>query len=198
MGDVKITYETLFDLLRREKDRDDLQEIDSEFYKDILDYLKQKQSFLEADMKSGLFGGSEFEKTRIQIHNVKRLVKDLYERRLIKIMRLAFNKSKVNSQFTNTIAMLPQEQELYAELMAVFGKSRRQVLDGILGFGNGGAASAERPKADIKVKIRFKTSVPQFVGKEKERYGPYGEGDSVELPKVLADILVKQDKAVME
>jgi DNA replication initiation complex subunit (GINS family) len=42
MADVKITYETLFDLLRREKNRNELQQLDPSFYLDVVSYLKEK------------------------------------------------------------------------------------------------------------------------------------------------------------
>jgi len=41
--EVNITYETLFELMRREKMREDLQEISPSFFDDVLEYLIEKQ-----------------------------------------------------------------------------------------------------------------------------------------------------------
>ena len=37
-----ITYDTLFDLLKREKERPDLQKLETTFFNDLVFYLKQK------------------------------------------------------------------------------------------------------------------------------------------------------------
>ena len=43
---VAITYETLFDILRMEKRREDLQELQKTFFQDAVHYLKQKKERL--------------------------------------------------------------------------------------------------------------------------------------------------------
>ena len=35
MSDINITYDLLFDILRYEKSRDDLQKLDDKFYQDV-------------------------------------------------------------------------------------------------------------------------------------------------------------------
>jgi len=272
MNEVKITYETLFDLLRREKDREELQELDETFYADVLNYIEKKQSFLkEEGSQAGLIGASESEKTRVQIQNIKKIVKDLFERRQSKIIKLAVNKSKVNSTLTNTVVMLPEEKAFFNQLVEVFSKNREDVLNKILFFDNGEKKTVETPKPepklskedlkeipveekeepekeveekkaielvkeeatetevteskdsgsqseteisetqaepekpeeekpvedeyDIKVKVRFTGHVPKFVGKKLEIYGPFEEGDTAELPKIIANILINKKRA---
>jgi DNA replication initiation complex subunit (GINS family) len=99
MVDVKITYETLFDLLRRERGRDEIQELDPGFYDDVLTYLTDKKAILDgiSDPES-----SEAEKTRIQLQNIKKIVKELYERREKKILLLAINKIRTGSNVIDT------------------------------------------------------------------------------------------------
>ena len=46
MVEVNITYETLFDLLRRERSRNELQELEETFYEDVKKYLEEKQNML--------------------------------------------------------------------------------------------------------------------------------------------------------
>ena len=42
--EVVVTFETLYDALRREKSRDDLQNLPKSFFTDVLVYLREKQS----------------------------------------------------------------------------------------------------------------------------------------------------------
>ena len=45
--DVVITYETLFDILRREKSRDELQELPISFFYDLMNYMNEKNEFIK-------------------------------------------------------------------------------------------------------------------------------------------------------
>ena len=47
-NEITITYETLFDLLRREKSRDELQSLSPTFFIDFIDYLKDKVNILKS------------------------------------------------------------------------------------------------------------------------------------------------------
>ena len=44
--EVAITFETIYEILRREKNKEDLQRIDNDFFQDVLNYLKEKQQIL--------------------------------------------------------------------------------------------------------------------------------------------------------
>ncbi len=259
MNEVKITYETLFDLLRREKSKEELQELDPTFYADVISYLQGKFSLLKgSESQSGLFGASESEKVKIQVVNIKKMIKELYERRLTKILRLAFNRSKTGAGLMNTTSMLPEEKEFFEQSLHLFTKDRVKVLNRILeldvnskGVPDKPPAAQHREKADAaeedsrqqpqpdqpakeentseeqrsgqdsaeedkkeeskdkeeyvhnkdsdtgekKVKIRFKEPIPKFVDRKMESYGPFQEGDVSEVPEMIANILLKKDKA---
>ena len=47
--EVNITYETLYELLKREKDMTDLQKLDSSFFNDFVDYLNEKKKMLDKE-----------------------------------------------------------------------------------------------------------------------------------------------------
>ena len=42
MVDVLVTYETLYELLRREKSRQEIQKMDADFYDNVLKYVCDK------------------------------------------------------------------------------------------------------------------------------------------------------------
>ena len=46
MDNIKITLETLYDILRNEKKREDLQKLESTFFIDVISYMREKQAFL--------------------------------------------------------------------------------------------------------------------------------------------------------
>ena len=130
MVDVKITYETLFDLLRREKGRNELQGLESTFYSDVITYLKDKQKILQGqDSKSPLFSRGEQEKIRIQIKNIKKILRELYELREKKILNLAVNKVKTGSDLVDTSNLLAEERSFFADACTLLDKYKQGVLE---------------------------------------------------------------------
>jgi len=45
------------------------------------------------------------------------------------------------------------------------------------------------------LEVEITGEVPEFMGTDLDRYGPFSEGDLVELPKDNAEILENRDKA---
>ena len=90
--EINITYETLFEILKREKETTDLQKLDHKFLNDFVDYLNEKMKLLEKD--DNLFSYEEKKKLEKQIDNARRLIKEIYERREKKIIDLALMKSR--------------------------------------------------------------------------------------------------------
>ena len=64
------------------------------------------------------------------------------------------------------------------------------------GTGESEEAKEEKPAVRRETKlVRFLHSVPKFVGKELEEYGPFEEEDVASLPAELADVLVRKGRA---
>ena len=64
---IAITYETLFDILRMEKRREDLQQLQPSFFDDTVHYLKQKKELIrKRDHESGIDSFDEIKKLSIQ------------------------------------------------------------------------------------------------------------------------------------
>jgi len=128
--DVVITYETLFELLRIEKNREDLQKLEETFFSDVLQYLKDKRADFEttAESQSTLFAADEKEKARLEYENIKKILKDLYDHREKKIVRTAVNKARTGALLLNASNMLPCERMLLDSLSAVMGEFRKNIL----------------------------------------------------------------------
>ena len=215
MGDrIKVTYETLYELMRQEKNREEIQQLDPSFYDDVLVYLREKQQYLDACLaKSDLFSVSEREKTLQQIQNAKRLLRELYERREKKIIDLALNKSRTNSGLINTAQLLAEEIALYDRFTTVLNEARDRVLVRVLALQGEVQHSAVNnshtfsqqavPQRSLNTteqksskRVRFLEEVQQFVGEELEQYGPFHPRDLAAIPPNLADILISSGKAV--
>ena len=94
-----ITYETLYDLLRNETYKPELQKLDPEFYKTSIQYLKEKKGILESqEKKESIFSDTETEKTSQQVKSILRIIKELYEKREAKIIQLALVSSRTKQE----------------------------------------------------------------------------------------------------
>ena len=53
----------------------------------------------------------------------------------------------------------------------------------------------EEPKQEDKKKVMILMDLPNFLGIDGKEYGPYKEGDMVELPIEIADLLIRKKAA---
>jgi len=130
--EINITYETLFELLRREKNREELQKLDDNFFSDVVNYLKDKKSALELP-KNDIFAAEERRKAENQLGNIKNILKEIYEKREKKIMHMALDMSRtsvgiLNSEIIDTSNMLKEEKELFDCLVQNLNNIRKGVL----------------------------------------------------------------------
>ena len=210
--EINLTYETLFELLRREKNRVEIQPLEASFYKDFLDYFKTKKELLqERQGKLSPDQGEDLTKLMIQIDNIKKIMKELYERREKKIVNLALLAARSNSR-TRKEELLEFEENLYNNLISLFSGFRNGILLNLLNQNspvlpelylpsqanpenNSGQAEDDSKEKKEEILIRFLSSVPQFVGEELETYGPFNGEEITTLPTKIADILINRGKA---
>ena len=217
--EINITYETLFDLLRREKSRAELQKLSDTFFEDVNSYIKEKHAILkDQQMKIGMSAIAEKEKTEKQIENIKSMLKGLFERRQQKIVEMAIIKSKTSSDITDYSALLKEEREMFDELVELLNRFKKNLLVKLVTnqefiepkqekkepelTKSKKLETAEETKPETKAEelektklIRFIYSVPKFVGRHLEVYGPFEEDDTANLPEEIADILIKKGRA---
>ncbi len=205
---VNLTYESIFDVLVREKSRDELQKLDDSFFRDVASYINNKNLILASEENK--------EKIMQQIQNTKRMLRELYERREKKIMNMALVASRTSPSFIDTSNMLSVERSLFEGLLQQLDLFRNNVLQNIL---NSKQPILPEPKLVVELKkeepedfksaleiseeqpgvlksIKFLKNVPSFVGKELEIYGPFEAEQVARLPVELADILIGKGNAV--
>lgn len=207
---VVLTYETLYEILRKEKNHDELQKIDSNFFTDALNYLREKQQAYDDTLaKNDIFSQSEREKLHIQIANIKKILRDLYDLRERKIINMAINSSRIKTHILDSQHLLPPEQSLFQSIHTVLLQHRQGIVNRIIEARDvelmpvvlpppelHAPETVESPANTSTTKhVKFLDTIEQFVGEELEMYGPYAANDEAELPRELADVLIRQGKA---
>lgn len=199
MVDV-ITYETLYDLLREEKAASTLVKLDPDFFEKVSKYIAEKQAILLAqEQKSSVFTASETLKTKKQLDNIQRIIRELYERREFKIIDLATFQSRTN-ELVDLSTMLEIEKQLYFSVLESLNLFRKEILFALLEARipkkvteiAHNSSTQEKPK-ELKT-VRFVQAVPKFVGADLKVYGPFEEEDVASVPSRIAEILVKKEK----
>ncbi len=214
-NEINLTYETLFELSRREKNRPELQKLEKSFFADFVNYLSQKKGILEGKSAGDFYSQSEKQKVESQVYNIRKMMKELYDRREKKIVDMAVIRAKTGGKVFET-NLSDEEKLLFEELSSVMLMFRENILsplmdgaipetkdlkinaiDSNLGeIGQNAEISTEKGKKADKntIKVEFLAPVPEFVGLDLEEYGPFNEKDVFSLPKEIADVLI-QNKA---
>lgn len=131
--EVPVTYEWFYELLRREKNREELQPLEAGFFQKVLFYLQEKQRFYDASVrKTDLFSIGEQEKLHIQLSNVRRILREFYDRREKKIVDIALNKSRAPMIVPNMEVLLPEEKVLFESVIGVLSRLRMELLTAVL------------------------------------------------------------------
>ena len=213
-NEIKITYEVLFDLFRREKNREELQKLDSTFFEDVIAYMKEKNNILQEKIQKNE-SKDEIKKMHIQLENINKLVKELYERRERKILTMALNKVRINQNIINTSSLLAEEKMFFDQLIELLSFYRNEILEKVGNqqkptliksqpinqlsnqLSNTDPNTASDKNNQIK-SIRFIVAMPKFMGEQMEVYGPFQQNDVTQLPAKLADLLISKGKAKAE
>lgn len=204
MGDEKdsvITYEILYEVLRIEKYRAELQKLDDGFFDKVTRYLEEKKAILtSSESKDSVFASQSITKTRKQIENIQKLIKELYEKRESKIVQMAIYASRMDSQPGDVNGLLQDEKLMYESLVEQLNAFRSGIMYNLL---NAKKPKVVRPiskkeeeseeKSANKI-VRFIQAVPQFMGEDMNVYGPFEAEDVANLPEIVSEVLIKSNK----
>jgi len=201
--EVIITYENLYEILRREKYRTELQRLDRTFFKDIIKYLNEKEAILASQSKKdNIFASTEVEKTRTQLRNVRKILKELYEKRENKIIQLALYTAR-SEMAQDASMLLPEELALYNDLLEKFSKYKNNILIKLLQ--NQLPILEKKEQKDLKTLDKTETlaikviqNIPEFVGPDMETYGPFEVGETIHIKPKIANILINSKQAENE
>jgi hypothetical protein len=209
MGEeIAITFETLYDLLMREKQREELLELEQSFFQDVVEYLQEKmKAWDKIKQDDDLFSQGERDKIETELRNIRKIVKDLYERREKKIVDLAMNKSRIGGGLEAT-HLLDEEKQLFDAVVNQLDRYRQGILMQLI---NMKLPSVEEQKMVVELQqaqevikkpketalVRFLRAVPKFIGSDLAVYGPFDVDAVASLPADVADVLVTKERAEM-
>lgn len=185
-----LTYEQLFDTLRREKSRDELQVLDPDFYAKAQGFLARQQALISGDMSLAS------QRAQIECQNTQRILRELYDRRERKIVTLAMHKTRAEDSIVDIETLLPTERAFFDELVALLTRARKEIVQRAPITASTEDSSEAEPEAPAPgIEVRFTATVPKFVGKDMRVFGPYEEGQKDTLPEEIAQILVQKGRA---
>lgn len=184
-----LTFKYLRELQKSERDSPVLQKMDAGFYSACMKYL----SALASD-------SSEAE-------SIKPLIKSILDTRERKIVTAALQSARAGIKPEN---LLSEEEALFSRVTENL-KSHRSLIDNVLS-GKGADSKGTIENENIEkapsdkisgglnskngiLKIRAILDIPSFVAENMKSYGPIGAGETAELPKKAAEVLINAKMA---
>ena len=178
-----ITYNDLYELLRKEKFSENLQMLQKNFLEEVSEYLAEKRE--QSAMESDMFAES-VAKTKKQLENSIAIFKELMLRRKKKLLNLVFVAAETGIMKKDYENMLSLERELFEKMVKSFEESEKE-LSGVF-F----SKKVEEKKHRM---IIFNQDVEQFVDLSGNAIGPFASGALANLESEVAEILVSGGKA---
>lgn len=215
-----LTFSELRKVQKSEKRQDELTELDENFFRQVSEYLANKEELGEDR----------------EYNNAKRVFDKIISLREKKIYRQAQIAVKTDLNAGN-LNLLPSEQELFREIKKDFKDHRTRIEDRIdttsvqkVETKDSGTeeTEAEEPETDIETDepvqmeetsedgedesedeeenegrdveegyelVKITSDVPEFMGTDLEPYGPFEEGEEAAIPEENAEILVNRGNA---
>lgn len=179
-----ITYQEIYDLLRKEKYSEQLQELPKNFLNEVSNYISEKKAIVSKE--HDMFSDSII-KTKKQLENSIAVIKELILRRKKKILDLAFVAAETGISKRDFENMLPHEKELFEIITQKLEEMSKIINDMING---------NQEKKLQNQLVRFIKDVESFLDSEGNVLGPFKKGEIANLPIEISNILVGSDKAV--
>ena len=180
-----ITYNDIYEALRKERYSEQLQPLLKEFVKEVADYIKDKEVLIAGN--KDLFS-EELVKNKKQLENTISIFKELILRRKKKLLDLAFVSAETGISKRDFDNMLSFEMDTFEKIMKSINEGDKK-MEKILSGANE-ESSSEKNKLVI-----FKTNVEEFLDLEGNKIGPFKKGDIVNISQEIANILIVDNKA---
>ena len=181
-----ITYNDLYEALRKEKYSEQLQSLPKAFIKEVSAYIKDKEEVTKED--TDVFSENTL-KVKKQLEHSVSIFKELLLRRKKKLLDLAFVSDEPGISKRDFENMLNYEKEVFDKIMKAINEGDK-VVEKILHGKEEGEEGAVKNKL-----VLFKQDVEEFLDLEGNKIGPFSEGDIVNIPYEIANILIVDNKA---
>ena len=180
-----ITYNDLYDALRKERYSEQLQPLMKDFVKEVADYIKDKEHAVT--QTKDLFS-DDLQKNKKQLENAVSIFKELMLRRKKKLLELAFVSAETGISKRDFETMLPFEKESFEKILKSLNEGDKKIEKILSGV--------EEQDAELKNKlIIFKADTEEFLDLEGNKLGPFKKGDIINISQEIANILIVDNKA---
>ncbi len=176
-----ITYNDLYEALRKERYSEQLQPLPKSFLNDIADYFAEKKNISEK--QDDMFSDTII-KTKKQFENAVSLFKELVMRRKKKILQMSFIAKETGISKKDFETMLSFEKELFDKIVQALGVMDSGINDSLYNRGN-----------EIKHKlVKFLSDTEEFLDLNGASIGPFKKGEFANLPSEIIKILCDAGK----
>jgi len=167
----ELSYEELRKIQARERASPVLQTLPEGFYKEARRLIERKDEGLKKNFS--LTEAKEYE-------SILKVVEDIHGRRKQKIIMKAMKSGAGDEGM-----LADEERELFKRIHGIVEEEAGSFMKLI--EGKEGRVEEESIK-----RIKILKNLPKFVGVDLKVYGPFKEGDSIELPEKEAQLLVRR------
>lgn len=179
-----ITYNDIYEILRKEKYSEGLQQLPKTFITDVSLYLNEKK---EESAKEGDLFLDSVAKSKKQLENSIAIYKELILRRKKKILNLVFVAAETGIMKRDYENMLIFEREIFDKFVKAFEDADKQLTRMM--------NNENLEVRDSNKLILFSQEVEQFVDSSGRLVGPFASGDLANLDKSTSTTLVSGGKA---
>jgi len=179
-----ITYNELYEALRKERYSEQLQPIPKRFVMEVAAYLKDKK---EITNKENDDFSETILKTKKQFENSVSIFKELMLRRKKKILELAFVAAETGISKRDFENMLSVEKEAFDGIMRSLEKSDKKISELLKG-------AEDNEKSASNKMIVFIQDTDEFLDLEGNSIGPFKKGDVANIPQEIVNILINDKK----
>ena len=156
-----ITFDYIREVFENEKKEVKLSKIDENFFEKVRKYLEMKEKVYEETKNEKIFQ---------ELKTAKRMIEEIFNIRLKKIINSIFIFLKTGVLPEN---MLRSEEEIFFKMIDLIKEYKKKI---------------KIEKKVIRVKMNF--DIPSFVGPDGKNYGPYKKDEIVELDESIANYLI--------
>ena len=180
-----IGYNDLYELVRKEKYNEMLQQLPKHFIEDVAGFFSEQKELLarETDLFSGTSSGM-----KKQLENSIALFRELMRIRKKKILNLSFIGTETGIMKRDYENLLSFEKDVFDILVKTFEDSEKKVSQLLNG-------RREKALGSQQKMIIFNQDVEQFVDMSGALTGPFSSGQLVHLETQVAELFVSSGKA---
>ena len=181
-----VDYEEIYEILRKEKYGENLQQLPEKFVEDFVSFIQSKKG---SDVSEGDLLSQESVGSRKELENALAMFKELMLRRKKKLLNLVFAAAETGIMKRDYENMFSFERDLFDKLVKAVEEGDKELND--LLHGN----SEKSKKGEKNRLLMFNQEVEEFVDMSGNAVGPFASGELVNLASEVAEVLVGGGKA---